>query len=117
VKEDACQLACAAYMKSATPENPISDFKKTGIFPLNRDILDSKMFAAPAELFHNENINATVNEAVVNESQSVVVEVEEGSQATEEEEGGMDELWTHLMLCTDVRVVRTGSEFLCVHCN
>ena len=75
------------------------------------------MFAAPAELFHNENINATVNEAVVNESQSVVVEVEEGSQATEEEEGGMDELWTHLMLCTDVRVVRTGSELLCVHCN
>jgi hypothetical protein len=34
MKEDACQLACAAYMKSATPENPISDFKKTGIFPL-----------------------------------------------------------------------------------
>ena len=23
----------------------------------------------------------------------------------------------HLMLCTDVRVVRTGSEFVCVHCK
>ena len=23
----------------------------------------------------------------------------------------------HLMFCTDVRVVRTGSEFLCVHCK
>jgi hypothetical protein len=55
-----------------------------------------------------------MNKAVVNESQSVVVEVEEGSQVTEEEEGGMDELGAHLMLCTDVRVVRTGSEFLCV---
>ena len=91
MKEDACQLACAANMKSTTHENPISDFKKTGIFPLNRDILDSKMFAAPAELFHNKNINATMNEAVVNESQSVVGEVEEGSQVTKEEEGGMDE--------------------------
>jgi hypothetical protein len=27
------------------------------------------------------------------------------------------EHWTHLMFCTDVRVVRTGSEFLCVHCK
>jgi len=69
------------------------------------------MFAAPAEVFHNENINVTMNEAVVNESQSVVVEVEEGSQVTEEEEGVMGEHWTHLMFCTDVRVVRTGSAF------
>jgi hypothetical protein len=27
------------------------------------------------------------------------------------------EHWTHLMFCTDVRVVRTESEFLCVHCK
>jgi hypothetical protein len=75
------------------------------------------MLAAPAEVFHNEHINVTMNEAVVNESQSVVVEVEEGSQVTKEEEGGMDEHWTHLMFCTDVRAVRTGSEFLCVRCK
>jgi hypothetical protein len=37
-------------MKSATPENLISTFKKTGIFPLNRDIIDSNIFA-PAEVF------------------------------------------------------------------
>jgi hypothetical protein len=43
--------------------------------------------------------------------------VEEGSQVTKEEEGGMDEHWTHLMFCTDVRAVRTGSEFLCVRCK
>ena len=42
MKEDVCQLACAAYMKSATPENLMSAFKKTGVFPLNRDIIDSK---------------------------------------------------------------------------
>ena len=42
MKEDVCQLACAAYMKSATSENLMSAFKKTGIFPLNRDIIDSK---------------------------------------------------------------------------
>ena len=113
MKEDVCQLAGAAYMKSATPENPKSAFIKTAIFPLNRDIVDSKMFAAPAEVFHNENINVTMNEAVVNESQSVVVEVEEGSQVTKEDEGGMDEHWTHLMLCIDLRVVRTGSEYVC----
>ena len=75
------------------------------------------MFAAPAEVFHYEDINVTMNEAVVNESQSVVGEVEEGSQVTKEEEGGMDEHWRHLMFCIDLRVVRTGSEFVCVRCK
>ena len=117
MKEDVCQLACAAYMKSTTPENPMSAFKKTGISPLSRDIVDSKMFAAPAEVFHNEDINVTMHEAVVNESQSVVGEVEEGRQVTKEEEGVMDEHWTHLMFCIDLRVVRTGSEFVCVRCK
>ena len=46
---------------------------------------------APAEVFQNENINVTMNEAFVNESQSVVVQVEERNQVTEEEEGGMDD--------------------------
>ena len=90
MKEDVCQLACAAYMKSATPENLISAFKKTGIFPLNRDIIDSNIFA-PAEVFHNENINVTMNDVVVNDSQSVVVEVEERGLVTKEEVGGMDD--------------------------
>ena len=80
--------ACAAYMKSATPENLISTFKKTGIFPLNRDIIDSNIFA-PAEVFHNENINVTMNDVVVNESQSV--EVEERGLVTKEEVGGMND--------------------------
>ena len=77
-------------MKSATPENLMSDFKNTGIFPLNRNIIDSNI-VAPAEVFHNENINVTMNDAVVNESQSVVVEVEEKGLVTEEKEGGMDD--------------------------
>jgi hypothetical protein len=77
-------------MKSATPENLMSDLKKTGIFPLNRNIIDSNIFA-PVEVFQNENINVTMNDAFVNESQSVVVEVEEKALVTEMKEGGMDD--------------------------
>jgi hypothetical protein len=30
-----CKLACKAYLKSMTPINILSGFKKTGIFPLS----------------------------------------------------------------------------------
>jgi hypothetical protein len=87
MKEDVYQLACAAFTKSANPGNLVSAFKKAGIFPLNKDIIDSNIIA-PAEVFHNENINVIMNDAVVNESQSVVVEVEERGLVTE---GGNDD--------------------------
>jgi hypothetical protein len=57
--------------------------------PLNRNIIDSNIFA-PAEVFHNENIDVTMNDVVVNDSQSVVVEMEERGLVTKEEVGGMD---------------------------
>jgi hypothetical protein len=100
-------------MKSATPENLMPDFKKTGIFPLNRSIIDSNM-VAPAEVFHNENINVTMNDAVVDETQSVVVVVKEKVLVTEEKEGGMDdskrEYWCSLFGSRFENVKKVKSE-------
>ena len=35
---DVCQLACKAFGKAITPCNAIAGFRKTGIYPLNRNI-------------------------------------------------------------------------------
>ena len=43
-RHDVCKLACQAYTKSMPPSNIIS-FRKTGVYPLNRDVVTEKMLA------------------------------------------------------------------------
>lgn len=45
-----CQLACTAYMKAMTPQNIVAGFRKTGIYPIAKDIVPKeKLF--PSESF------------------------------------------------------------------
>ena len=54
-KDEVCPLA---YNKAFTPENLQSAFKKTGLFPFNRNIIDNKVFA-PSEVFNrDDSVNA-----------------------------------------------------------
>ena len=45
---DVCQILSKAFLKAVTPSNAISGFRKTGIFPLNKNI--SLVSIAPSEL-------------------------------------------------------------------
>ena len=48
-----CEMACKAYLKAMTPNNIISGFKKTGIYPCSKeDINKEKLF--PSECFRDE---------------------------------------------------------------
>jgi hypothetical protein len=50
---DMCQIACKAYLKAMTPINIQAGFRKTGIYPLSKDVVPmEKLF--PAEGFREE---------------------------------------------------------------
>jgi hypothetical protein len=50
---DMCQIACKAYLKAMTPINIQAGFRKTGIYPLSKDVIPmEKLF--PAEGFRKE---------------------------------------------------------------
>ena len=42
IRYQIAELACKAYMKSLTPVNITSGFRKAGIFPLNRTTVATK---------------------------------------------------------------------------
>ena len=42
---DICSLVCKAYPKSLAPSNITSAFRKTGIWPLNKDVVLDEMLA------------------------------------------------------------------------
>jgi len=46
-------MACTAYLKAMSPWNIVSSFKKTGIFPLNKDTIAAEKMM-PCEPFRNE---------------------------------------------------------------
>ena len=52
-KDNICQIACKAYTKSLSSENLQSAFRRTGIFPLDREAIPKKSMV-PAEVFINE---------------------------------------------------------------
>ena len=46
-------MACTAYLKAMSPWNIVSSFKKTGIFPLNKDAIAAEKMM-PCEPFRDE---------------------------------------------------------------
>ena len=52
-KYDMCSMACKAYLKAFTPINIQSGFRKTGIYPFSKDVIDKeKLF--PSECFRED---------------------------------------------------------------
>lgn len=50
---DMAEIACKAYLKAMSPANIVSSFKKTGIYPLNRQAIEvEKLY--PCEAFRDE---------------------------------------------------------------
>ena len=48
-----CEMACKAYLKAMTPNNIISGFKKTGIYPCSNEAINKeKLFQS--ECFRDE---------------------------------------------------------------
>lgn len=45
---EVCQLISKAYLKAFTPSNLIASFKKSGIFPYNKDVIDEHHFLGDA---------------------------------------------------------------------
>ena len=66
---DVCQILSKAFVKAVTPSNAISGFRKTGIFPLNKNI--SPVSIAPSELLNQIcNRSPTVEGAPASDSVS-----------------------------------------------
>lgn len=51
-----CELACKAYSKALSTDNLLSAFRKTGIYPLDKDAID-KTKLIPAEVFEEKKID------------------------------------------------------------
>lgn len=72
-----CELACKAYTRALSAENLQSAFRRTGIFPLNKDAIP-KEYLIPAEVFVPENMvtNEDENDSDATIEGGVVVESE-----------------------------------------
>lgn len=53
-KFDICKLACSAYTKALSPENLQSAFRRSGIFPLNPQVVNQSCFL-PSTVLEQEN--------------------------------------------------------------
>lgn len=76
---DIARLVCTAYEKCATVKNATSGFRKTGIFPYNRNLFTDLDFA-PASVYENAPINEnadadTTENLVMNSDNATVLEV------------------------------------------
>lgn len=70
-----CPLACSAYTKALTPENLQSSFRKAGIYPLDKNVVDPSNFLPATTLeieqcddevlsgeISHDKVNDTVND-------------------------------------------------------
>lgn len=51
-----CELSCKAYAKGLSSENLIAGFRKTGIYPTDKDAID-KVHLIPADIFRSDPTN------------------------------------------------------------
>ncbi|CAC5414122.1 unnamed protein product [Mytilus coruscus] len=76
-----CELACKAYQKALSPENLQSAFRKTGIFPLDKSVINKDQLK-PSEVFKtNDECKETTDEPKTDNIQ--VVEVDTHGEVTE----------------------------------
>ncbi|CAC5364057.1 unnamed protein product [Mytilus coruscus] len=76
-----CELACKAYQKALSPETLQSAFRKTGIFPLDKSVINKDQLK-PSEVFTtNDECKETTDEPKTDNIQ--VVEVDTNGEVTE----------------------------------
>ncbi|XP_041376339.1 uncharacterized protein LOC121388791 isoform X2 [Gigantopelta aegis] len=56
-----CELSCKVYSRALSAENLHAAFRKTGIFPLCRNVISNES-VMPAEIYHNGQDNAEAND-------------------------------------------------------
>ena len=66
-----CELACKAYTRALSAENLQAAFRRTGIFPLDKDAI-AKEFLIPSEVFIADKSVEAVDDDVDNDSDATV---------------------------------------------
>ena len=66
-----CELACKAYTRALSAENLQAAFRRTSIFPLDKDAI-AKEFLIPSEVFIADNSVEAVDDDVDNDSDATV---------------------------------------------
>ena len=64
-----CEVACRVYSKALSPENAQSAFRRTGIYPLNKESIPAESLI-PAEVYKDDHGNADVLASDENDSQA-----------------------------------------------
>ena len=83
---DVCELACFAYSRSLSQENLHSAFRKTGMYPLNRSIINNDIMK-PSEIFQSSRSTDQVNQEIQEQPDSEVMDtLVTGSEEVEETE-------------------------------
>ncbi|CAG2209355.1 unnamed protein product [Mytilus edulis] len=94
-KYNICELACKAYQKALSPENLQSAFRKTGIYPLDKTVINQDQLK-PSEVFtRNEECKETTettDEPKTDEIQMQVVEVDMNREVTEAVESAVTDV-------------------------
>ncbi|CAC5359071.1 unnamed protein product [Mytilus coruscus] len=85
-----CELACKAYQKALSPENLQSAFRKTGIYPLDKNVINKDQLK-PSEVFTtNDECKETTNEPKTDDIQ--LVEVDTNGEVTEAVESAVTDI-------------------------
>lgn len=80
-----CELACKAYTRALSAENLQAAFRRTGIFPLDKDAIADE-YLVPAEIFQPEKVIETTENDSANDSDATV----EGGIVAETENDKVD---------------------------
>ncbi|XP_052097897.1 uncharacterized protein LOC127732747 [Mytilus californianus] len=85
-----CELACKAYQNALSPENLQSAFGKTGIYPLDKSVINTDQLK-PSEVFTaNDECKKTTDEPKTDNIQ--VVEVDTNGEVTEAVESAVTDI-------------------------
>lgn len=71
---DVCGLACKAYSKAFVPENLHSAFKRTGIYPFNRNIIERES-VRPTEVFESDSRDSSKTENQMKDPENVIMKL------------------------------------------